>query len=66
MVGIGTAEEVGLGVGVGVGVGVEVGVGDGLVEELLGIGTGREEEEETGGSTMPPQVPKPRRHPVPQ
>jgi hypothetical protein len=44
---------------------VGVGVGDGLVEELLGTGTGTEEEEPGGGAT-PPQVPKPRRQPVPQ
>jgi len=66
LVGTGAAEEVGLGVGVVVGVGV--GVGDGLVEELLG-GTGiwiEEEEPGGGGGATPPQLPKPRRHPVPQ
>jgi len=44
---------------------VVVGVGDGGVEELLGAGAGAEEEEPGGGAT-PPQVPKPRRQPVPQ
>jgi len=65
LVGTGAAEEVRLVVGIGADVEVVVGVGDGRVEELLGAGAGAEEEEPGGGAT-PPQVPKPRRHPVPQ
>jgi hypothetical protein len=57
-------DVVGVGVGVGDGVGVGVGVVVGIVDEELGIGTGTEED--PGGETPPPHVPKALWHPEPQ